>query len=182
MKIGIYRAAPAALLPHDPRTFEVAAAVTQLILSPMPHLLVEHIGSTSVEGCPGKGIVDVQCLYPDHQLEPTKELLRRLGFQPQVSRDPFPESRPMRVGAMELGGTTYRIHVHVVAASSPEVAYVRAFRDRLRSDPELRDRYVQTKQEILAQGITDSLDYAQAKASFVRQTLLEMGFTPEELP
>lgn len=182
MKIDIYHAAPAAFLPHDPRCFEVASAIERLIIAQMPELLVEHIGSTAVAGCPGKGIVDMHCLYPDHFLDATKDLLRQMGFQPQVSRDPFPESRPMRVGAVSMDGSTYRIHVHVVAASSPEVSFVRAFRDRLREDPDLRERYIQAKREILARGVTDSLDYARAKSSFVRNTLLEMGFSPAVLP
>ena len=50
-----------------------------------------------------------------------KEALRRLGFQRQTVGHLMPESRPMRVGAVRYKGRTYRLHVHVIAAHSPEV-------------------------------------------------------------
>ena len=45
-----------------------------------------------------------------------------MGFQRQSGRDTFAESRPMRVAAVEWKGRTYRIHAHVIAAGSGEIA------------------------------------------------------------
>lgn len=182
MQIGTYRALPAALLEHDARAFAVAIAAESVIRARCPELIVEHIGSTSVAGCPGKGIVDLLCLYPDGHLERSKAILDSLGFQRQISRDPFPETRPMRVGALEYDNTEFRLHVHVVDIHSSEVAYVRSFRDRLRDDLDFRRRYIETKRDILQRGITDTLEYSQAKGQFIRGALLEMGFAPEDLP
>ena len=49
-----------------------------------------------------------------------------------------PATRPMLWGAFGHGATGYRVHVHVVPASSPEVAAMRGFRDALRADPPRR--------------------------------------------
>lgn len=122
-------------------------------------------------GCAGKGIVDLMIAVPDGQMDEVKRLLDRLGFQRQTSRDPFPEDRPMRVGSLVHDGETFLLHAHVIPAGSPEVDATRFFRACLRADPELVKAYVARKREIIAAGVTDSLDYFHAKGEFIRQVL-----------
>jgi GrpB-like predicted nucleotidyltransferase (UPF0157 family) len=170
--IGPYAKLPAVCEPWDPRAPEVAERLARLIHAEAPDALVEHIGSSSVPGCAGKGVIDLQIVYAPSRLAAVKDALARLGFAPQVSRDPFPEERPMRVGSIAHDSTRYRIHAHVIAADSPEVAETRGFRDRLRADAALRDAYVARKRAIIAAGVTDSLDYAYAKGDFVQAALM----------
>jgi GrpB-like predicted nucleotidyltransferase (UPF0157 family) len=176
-------------------------------------MIVEHIGSTSVPGCAGKGVIDLMLLYPDSGLqqgnphpggnpepdgrvrsegrpetqagpgtagglEHAKQVLESLGFQHQSSRDPWPESRPMRLGAISYNGKSYRIHVHVISATSPEPAGLRAFRDTLNRDPALRQAYIDRKRAIIAAGITDSVDYSEAKGDFISGALELAERTP----
>jgi GrpB-like predicted nucleotidyltransferase (UPF0157 family) len=61
--------------------------------------------------------------------------------------------------------------VHIIPAESTEIEDLRYFRDCLRADPELRRAYVKFKKKLLAQGISDSVDYAVAKGEFIRQCL-----------
>ena len=77
----------------------------------------------------------------------------------------------MRLGAIEHKGKLFRVHVHVIAADSPEAAELRSFRDKLRADPELRRAYEANKRAILAKGITDTVDYCFAKGEFIQRTL-----------
>jgi GrpB-like predicted nucleotidyltransferase (UPF0157 family) len=172
---------PPACLEYDPRAAEVAQRVEQAITRLMPTVTVEHIGSTAVPGCAGKGVVDLMLLYPEGQLEAARDLLDSLGFQRQTVGHLFPESRPMRVGALEHQGNTFRVHVHVIAASSIEVAALRTFRERLRADPQTRAAYVARKRTILADGVTDYKLYTEMKGSFVRQALVAAG-DPSLLP
>jgi GrpB-like predicted nucleotidyltransferase (UPF0157 family) len=162
-----YYSAAAECREWDPRAPEVSRRLIELILSQAFSLTIEHIGSTAVPGCAGKGVIDLLVLYGAGQLEVAKDALRLLGFQSQSGRAPFPEDRPMRVGAIEHDGAIYRIHVHVVASHSPEAGELIGFRDRLRSSPALLAEYVATKRRILAEGITDSLDYSIAKGDFI---------------
>jgi RimJ/RimL family protein N-acetyltransferase/GrpB-like predicted nucleotidyltransferase (UPF0157 family) len=174
-RIGPYEGQPAACREHDPRSAEVARSVAGLIEPHLPGGRVEHVGSTSVPGCAGKGIVDLMLVYPDGRLAAARDRLDALGFQRQAGRDPFPEDRPMRRGSWVQDGTTFLLHVHVLAASSPEVRRLRAFRDRLRADPALVADYVAAKRAILASGCTDPVDYCLRKGAFVEEALRGPG-------
>jgi GrpB-like predicted nucleotidyltransferase (UPF0157 family) len=126
------------------------------------------VGSTSAPGCAGKGIVDLMIPVPEGAMETVKLLLDRLGFQRQTTPDPFPEKRPMRTGSWQHDGETFLLHVHVIPASSPEVDEMRFHRAGLRADPELVRAYVARKREIIAGGVTDSLEYCRIKGEFLK--------------
>ena len=161
-----YPELPASWAPYDIRFPSVAEQVASLVLDRMPNVTVEHIGSTAVPGCGGKGVIDVMVVCAPELLESVKDLLADLGFQPQTTRDAFPENRPMRVGALRHQGQVFRIHTHVLNSDAPEAAGLLAFRDRLRTDSTLRASYEACKKAILAAGVTDSVAYAEAKGRF----------------
>jgi len=169
--IGRYEQAPAACLPYDPRAPVVARRVGGMIREKVPGVAVEHIGSTAVPGCAGKGVIDLLIPYENDGLEPIKRALQELGYQRQSSKAPFPEDRPMRVGCIRHEGHTFRLHVHVVPAGSDEPGVLRSFRDRLRSDPDLLRAYVGEKRRIIEGGTTDSVDYSIVKGAFVERAL-----------
>ena len=77
----------------------------------------------------------------------------------------------MRVGAVRHEGTLFRVHAHVLAADSPEVGELRTFRDRLCADPAFRAAYESRKRAVLAAGVTDPVDYCEAKGPFIRAAL-----------
>ena len=180
--IGPYEDRPAACLDYDPRAVEVAGRVATIVQSVLPGVVVKHIGSSSVPGCAGKGIVDLMLLYSDGKLAEARTALDALGFQKQTTRDPFPEDRPMRTGSVVVDGTTFMLHVHVIAASAPEAQVLRRFRDRLRADPGLVASYVAAKRAILADGITDSVDYSIRKSEFVERALRESSAEKSGIP
>ncbi len=91
LHIETYHRSEAFCASHDPRAVEVAALVEAAVVDRMPVMRVEHVGSTAVPGCAGKGIVDLAALYPKGNLEAARGLIDDLGFQRQSHRDPFPE-------------------------------------------------------------------------------------------
>jgi GrpB-like predicted nucleotidyltransferase (UPF0157 family) len=163
-----------AFRPYDERAPAVAAEVAGLIIERAPDAIVEHVGSTAIPGCHGKGVIDLMVLYPPGRLEATRDTIDGLGFQRQTNRNPFPEERPVRVGAIDYDGTTFRIHVHVIAAGSREVAEQIGFRDRLRGDPALVAEYVAGKRSVLAAGVSDSIEYNAGKDPFIRRVIAEL--------
>ena len=165
--VGPYVGVPAVCRNHDPQAAEVAGQVAALISSHLP-IGVEHVGSTSVPGCAGKGIVDLMIPVPEGHLDNVKELLDRLGFQRQTGPDPFPESRPMRTGSWQLADKTFLLHVHLIPADSPEVEQLRFFRACLRADPDLVRAYVARKREIIGDGATDPAEYNRIKGEFLK--------------
>jgi GrpB-like predicted nucleotidyltransferase (UPF0157 family) len=169
--IGPYVSRPAVCRDYDPRAAEVARRVAALVCEHLPQIRVEHVGSTAVPGCAGKGVVDFLIAVADGELEQVKELLDRLGFQGRIGPAPFPETRPLRAGSFVHNGETFLLHVYVIPASAPEVDEMRFFRTCLRADPELLKAYVARKREIIAGGVTDSLDYCRLKGEFIKQVL-----------
>jgi GrpB-like predicted nucleotidyltransferase (UPF0157 family) len=169
-----YLKKPAVCEDWDPCAPDVARRVAWLIERWLPDVQVEHIGSTSIPGCAGKGVIDLQVVYPPGRLEIVKDVMARLGFQPQQSRDPFPEDRPMRVGSIEYGGKRYNIHAHVLAGDALEIGIDRAFRDRLCADPDAMQAYVALKRVVLESGVTDTLDYWAGKREFIEDLVREI--------
>jgi GrpB-like predicted nucleotidyltransferase (UPF0157 family) len=166
--VGPYISRPAICRDYDPRAAEVARQIGALLSTHLPEAHAEHVGSTAVPGCAGKGIVDLMIPVPDEEMDKLKELLDRLGFQRQAGPDPFPENRPMRTGSWEYDGETFLLHLHLIPASSPEVDEMRFVRACLRADPELMRAYVSRKREIIAGGVTDSVEYCRIKGEFLK--------------
>ena len=178
MLIGIYTPSVVEYLPYDPESPRVAAWIAKLISQSSSQSQVEHIGSTAVPGCWGKGIIDLLMVYMPGCLEGARNALDGLGFQRQIGAEPFPESRPMRVGSARYFGRTYRIHVHVIEAGSSEARDLVRFRDLLRDNIDLRCRYEAEKRALLARGITKGTEYSNAKGDFIRRTLAATGPAP----
>ena len=65
MHILPYCSRPAEFRAYDPEATEIARLIWSAIQSVEPQLQVEHVGSTSVPNCGGKGIVDLAILYPE---------------------------------------------------------------------------------------------------------------------
>ena len=160
-----------AYVDYDPATPAVAQRVVALIEAAAPWAKAEHIGSTAIPGCAGKGIVDLVALYPRGRLEDTRRAVDGLGFQHQRAGHEFPDDRPMRVGAIEYGGRIYRLHVHIVAADSAEAKALYRFRDVLRIDGKLRDAYQARKRAILEAGTSDPAGYTHAKGEFINAVI-----------
>ena len=171
--IGAYVHIPAELIPYDADYPAVAAQIAQMIKKKLPFIVVEHMGSTAVPNCGGKGIIDLMALYPKGRLETTKKALHSLGFQPQPHKDPFPGYRPMRVGSTIYNGKVFQIHVHVIQQGHPEAVSTIKFRDILREDDSLMRAYISCKNQILQSGIADSLKYCRAKQAFIENVLAE---------
>ena len=159
---------PPELRPWNPRAPRAAGRVVALIAERLPDTTVEHVGSSSVPGCAGKGYIDLVIPYrADTHLAAINDVLFALGFGRQRSRDPFPETRPMRTGAFDHEGETFLLHVHVVPDKTHHLGELVDFRDRLRADPALVAEYVAAKRAILEAGVRDGVDYAEKKGEFI---------------
>jgi GrpB-like predicted nucleotidyltransferase (UPF0157 family) len=174
--IGPYRRAPVQVHQADPHAHEVARRLIALIATRWPPTPAEHVGSSSVAGLAGKNIIDLVLPAEPADLPAVTQALLALGFQHQRPAV-FPASRPMLWGAFRHGPTDYRVHVHVVPASSPEVTALRGFRDALRADPLLRRRYAALKRAIVAGGPVDPVVFSNAKHDWIAATLARLGLT-----
>jgi GrpB-like predicted nucleotidyltransferase (UPF0157 family) len=156
---------------------EVARRVAELIAKQRPGAVAEHVGSSAVPGLAGKGTVDLLLPTPPEEIPAVTEDLLALGFQRQAVSTAFPPTRPMLQGVIRHGDTSFRVHVHVVPADSPEVAALRGFRDALLADPELRREYEQLKRAIVDSGTVDSVAFSKAKHAWIVAALERLGLT-----
>jgi GrpB-like predicted nucleotidyltransferase (UPF0157 family) len=156
---------------------EVARRVAELIAKQRPGAVAEHVGSSAVPGLAGKGTVDLLLPTPPEEIPAVTDDLLALGFQRQAVSTAFPPTRPMLQGVIRHGDTSFRVHVHVVPADSPEVAALRGFRDALLADPELRREYEQLKRAIVASGTVDSVAFSKAKHAWIVAALERLGLT-----
>jgi len=156
---------------YDARAPEVARLVSEIIQAAIPEVVVEHVGSTAIPGCSGRGVIDLMILYNNTPLEPILVSLEDLGFQ-WVERNLLPDDDwPKGMGGIYFEGELFRLHIHVQNSNDPTVSEKRAFRDKLCCDLDLRAAYMARKQAILASGIDDPIRYTTAKAEFVRRVL-----------
>ena len=157
----------------DPRYPEVAKAFV-LAVSPLPPFLeLEHIGSTSIPGCGGKGVIDFMALYRDGCLEEAKAYF--LGDRVQspgseFSR-PWPDNRPMFLGCFRWKTEAFVIYLHIVQRESAEVARFRAFKKSLAANPGLIAEYSSWKRNVVLDGKADSDGYTAGKGPFMHRVL-----------
>ena len=171
MMIGKYSPGAPALRPWDPRAANVAQMVHTLVAAQLPGVVVEHVGSTAVPGCDGKGVVDLMVLYPPGTLEATRAVLDGLGFERQHARLSFPETRPLRQGTLTYDDTPFSLHAHVLAADDDEVTEMRVWREALRTSTDMRGCYIATKHTVLDASPADGTAYALAKGVFVQNAV-----------
>ena len=172
--IGRYRRVPVEVHQADPDAPEVARRLIALIATRWPATPAEHVGSSAVPGLAGKNIIDLLLTAQPAQIPAITQALHGLGLQHQVPAA-FPATRPMLWGTFRHGPTTYRVHVHVVPAGSPEVAALRGFRDALRADPRLRRRYAALKRAIVRCGPVDPVTFTKAKHDWIVTALTRLG-------
>ena len=122
---------------------------------------IEHIGSTSVPGLAAKPIIDILVVVRNSADEESYvPALEAIGYQLRVREPDFHEHRMLRPPSRE-------VHIHVFSVGSLEIGRYLTFRDRLRSDPEDKRLYEQTKRELARREWTDMNDYADAKTDVI---------------
>jgi GrpB-like predicted nucleotidyltransferase (UPF0157 family) len=147
--------------PCWPRAFSQLAARVWTTLGSLV-VTVEHIGSTAVPGLASKPIIDLDVVLASPAELP--EAIRRLadtgyfheGDLGIAGREAFrsPPGEP-------------RHHLYVLAAQANELRRHLAFRDALRADTDLRDRYAALKRSLGYLYKDDRISYTQAKSTFI---------------
>ena len=168
--IGPYDEPPVVCRDFDPRAADIARQVAGLVSRHLPAARAEHVGSTAVPGCGGRGSVDLLIACPEAELEKLDLLLGRLGFR-QGGEVLFPPHPPPYRGTWVHDGDTFLLHLHVLPAGADEVDSIRFFRACLRADVELARAYVQHKRAIVSSGVSDAAEYCRQKAAFFKLVL-----------
>jgi GrpB-like predicted nucleotidyltransferase (UPF0157 family) len=156
---------PVVVVAHDPAwalRFEEDRAVLERLLAPWLNGGIHHIGSTAVAGLAAKPVVDV--------LAGVRSLVEARAAIPVLVEDGWLYA-PYRAEEMHWfcrpSASRRELHLHVVETGSPAYRRRLAFRDALRADPALRERYTRLKEDLAARFHDDRDAYTRAKAEFI---------------
>lgn len=126
---------------------------------------IEHIGSTSVPGLAAKPIIDILVEVTDSADESAYlPQLTAAGYVLRVREPDWNEHRMFRTPEKD-------VHVHVYSTGCPEIEQNIVFRDRLRSEPDERDRYEKLKRKLAAGDWADMNAYADAKTEMIESII-----------
>lgn len=154
--------------PNWPVDYEILAKRVYAALGEKVNLL-EHVGSTSVEGLSAKPIIDMLLVVENTAAE--QEYVPQLEQQGFVLRIREPDWFEHRL----LRGSDPRANLHVFPQGCEEVERMLAFRDRLRLDAADRQLYEARKRELAARTWRYTQHYADAKTEIIREILARAG-------
>ncbi len=130
---------------------------------------IEHTGSTAVPGLSAKPVIDVLLgARVLTEIETRITALCDLGYE-YVTK--YEGAFPMRRYFVKSAPGSLRVHLHAVERSSMFWHEHVAFRDALRGDAALRDRYQALKLQLAADFAADKAAYSTAKGPFIQSVL-----------
>jgi len=132
---------------------------------------INHVGSTSIPGLVAKPIVDILVGVKD--LEKSLELvpaLEALGFEYR-SDDDLPDRHylPRTVDGLRCH------HISMAEPTSRHFQNTLIFRDALRGNPDLANRYATLKRHLAESAGTKRLEYLNGKTDFIVDVLWGHG-------
>jgi GrpB-like predicted nucleotidyltransferase (UPF0157 family) len=153
--------------PMWPSIFEIERGTLQAALGDA--VLIEHIGSTAVPGLGAKPIIDMLVGAPD--LAIVEARIPRLVEAGYRYVPEFERAIPERRYFTKTDGQPGSFQVHAVALDGAFWKRHLAFRDALRRDAALAEKYWRLKLQLAARFPDDRAAYADAKGAFIRAAL-----------
>jgi GrpB-like predicted nucleotidyltransferase (UPF0157 family) len=164
-RANVAHATPIVLKPYDaawPRLFDELRKV--IAPAAGDHAIaIEHVGSTSVPGLAAKPTIDIAVGV--HSMDSSRAMTPALlaaGFA--KGRDNFPD---WRYFDRDHDATEPGVHVHVVPFGGERWNRYLLFRDYLRANPDMAERYANLKRALAEEFGRDRLGYVEAKSDFV---------------
>jgi len=130
---------------------------------------VEHVGSTAVLGLSAKPILDLQAAVAD--LDCASGIAAVLAPVGWHYVPPELDARPWRRFLVKVEEGHRIAHLHLMSLSHPRWRQQLAFRDALRADPVLAQRYAVLKGTLAARHADDREAYTSGKADFIAAVL-----------
>lgn len=133
---------------------------------------IEHVGSTSVPHLAAKPVIDIMLGVNEDDLDRLIEPLTGIGYEYNPD---WEISMPLRRYFRRIGqGDVHTYHLHAVPYGGEFWTRHLAFRDYLRTHPDVAREYGELKKR-LAQSERCSIDYTFAKSEFIRSVEARAG-------
>ena len=128
-------------------------------------VIIEHIGSTSVDKLASKPIIDILIGVSSNDLDMYIEPIKNLGY---IHIKEYEIETPNRRFFFFEKGKKRIAHVHLVKKNSRWFKRHIAFRNELRSNEVARKKYQRLKYSLSEKEWKDGNEYADAKTTFIR--------------
>ena len=151
------------------------------VLAPWLLGAIEHVGSTAVPGLVAKPVIDLMAQVTDIDVV-VDRAAGTLGELDWRYVPPEFDGRPWRrfLAKVSPDGQHRWAHLHLMAPGAARWDQQLRFRDALRADPALRDRYAEVKSRLARAHADDRERYTDEKAIFVTGVLRDLdGPGPE---
>ena len=160
------------IVDYDPQWPILYEKEREEILNVIGHIAleIEHIGSTAVQGLGAKPIIDIMVAVGNlDDAEKCLEPLRSIGYEyvPEHEEE-IPERRFFNRGRLPK---EQHYHLHMVEKGSGFWKRHLLFRDFLRTDPNVAQRYNQLKKELASKYGSNREAYTEAKTSFIQSVV-----------
>lgn len=155
--------------PDWPEQFETLHALLRDVFTETD-IVIEHIGSTAVPGLAAKPVIDIALGAPTlERIEAKIDALAEDGFD-YVRK--YERELPMRRYFVRPPmDSLLRVHLHGLVSGDDHWQRHLAFRDALRNDPTMRERYQSLKLLLAERHADDKSAYTEAKAPFILEVL-----------
>lgn len=169
LELAIYE--KVALVPYDPRWTSLFVDERDRLLSLFPKqwLGIEHIGSTAIPGMPAKPIIDIMAGV--ESMAVADALGPALLESHYTTSAEYNASLADRRWFMRYANGHRTHHLHVMLHGGRDWHRRLRFRDALRADTQLAQRYAELKHELTLMYTSDREAYTRAKTDFVLAVL-----------
>lgn len=114
-----------------------------ILKSLFPKYKIEHVGSTSVPGLGGKGIIDIAIVVPQNKINSSLHLLEKNGFEYKVK--PLDKKRKFLQKIVNYRKKQRRVHIHLTSKNSIIWKSLIELRNYLRQNKGAVKRYSKIK-------------------------------------
>lgn len=130
--------------------------------------LIEHVGSTSVPGLGGKGIIDIAIKTSKNKLNQFQSKLEKIGYEYRLSEHPANDKRIFLQKIIKSKRKERRIHIHLTLDDYFWNTFI-ALRDYLRSHDKERDKYSELKRKAVKFANGEGKKYRKFKDKFLQR-------------
>jgi GrpB-like predicted nucleotidyltransferase (UPF0157 family) len=133
------------------------------------NIKIEHVGSTSIPGLGGKGIIDIAIKTPKSKLNQFIKKLEKLGYK-STEDHPTSSQSAFFQKIIKYSGKERRIHIHLTFTDIFWDSFI-AFRDYLTNNDKERDEYARVKKKAVKHAKGEAEKYRTYKKTFLRKIM-----------
>lgn len=131
-----------------------------------PSIKIEHVGSTSVPGLGGKGIIDIAIFTPKKYFNNYIKKLEQFGYE--YKPHPGDDKRKFLQRIIKYKGKERRVHIHLTKEFWNSFIALRSY---LRANKQAREKYSKLKKQGAKHSKGDGKKYMEYKIEFLKESV-----------